>query len=318
MAASLPALSGEVYTEVGIIIRESNGRLLSAGLVEYRRLGYVVAEQLTITHAFSNITGGFIASLRMTPYNDSVESTADPAPPNCYSAILTGAASDHFSRSDSNEICFYGPAPPGGGGGTLPTTCHNCGSSTPEPLILDLNGDGIHTTSLETSPVRFDLTGEGLLDTTAWTDPDTEEGILYFDLNRNGVIDGGAELFGDATLLPDGTRAQHGFIALAAYDLASNGGNQDGVISPADGIWGRIRVWVDRSHDGRMSRDESHALAEAGILELSLNYVSVSAAQGEDAAGNFQLQQGFFSQRVNGRIHVRVARDLYFRAIVAR
>lgn len=55
-----------------------------------------------------------------------------------------------------------------------------------------------------------------------WTKKD---GFLCLDLNGNGTIDNGGELFGDKTLLADGTTAKNGFEALAQYD-----GNGDGII----------------------------------------------------------------------------------------
>ena len=75
------------------------------------------------------------------------------------------------------------------------------------PLILDLNGDGIQTTST-TYPVQFDINGNGTIETIAWTNPDTQEGILWLDRNRNGSVDNGQELFGDSTPLADGTRPE--------------------------------------------------------------------------------------------------------------
>ena len=210
------------------------------------------------------------------------------------------------------------PQPPSGG---TPTACHNCtGTTNPEPLILDLNGDGIHTTSLEVAPVNFDLTGDGVDDVTSWTDWRTEEGILYFDHNRNGVIDGGGELFGDATVMPDGQRAPHGFIALAVYDGRPNGGNEYGVISPGDRVWGILRIWVDRNHDGLVSPPENYALSARGVLEISLQYVNVplDEAIATDENGNLHLQQGHFLQRVGGQVFTREAHDVYFRAMIGK
>ena len=208
----------------------------------------------------------------------------------------------------------------GGGGGGGGDDNQDTGGA--EPLILDLNGDGIWTTRLEESPVWFDLTGNGAADLTAWTAPQTEDAFLYFDLNRNRQIDGGQELFGDATLLPGGRSAKTGYEALAAYDAGHNGGSGDGVISPADGVWGKLRLWVDRNHDGRMTRDEDFSLASRGVVEISLAYLRLGASFqfGVDAAGNFHFLQGTFKQRVttpNGpEIVERRAHDVWFRAVI--
>jgi hypothetical protein len=79
--------------------------------------------------------------------------------------------------------------------GCDPGHCNGNGTSE-EPLILDLNGDGIQTTALENTAVAFDMNGDGRRDLTAWTNPQTEEGFLFYDQNHNRVVDGNQELFG--------------------------------------------------------------------------------------------------------------------------
>lgn len=187
------------------------------------------------------------------------------------------------------------------------------------PLVLDLNGDGIHTTSIDESPVLFDLSGNGVPDVVGWTNPQTEEGILYFDLNRNGVIDGGAELFGESTALPDGTLAKNGFAALSAYDQPAHGGNGDGLIDPADRVWGRIRVWIDRNHDGVATNDESETLGQQHVVALNLQHAIMTGEAGRDAAGNTHRLQGTFQQRVTASskpvVLPRALHDVYFRIV---
>jgi hypothetical protein len=185
------------------------------------------------------------------------------------------------------------------------------------PLIFDLNGDGLFTTRFEDGPVSFDLSADGTVDLTAWTNPVTEEGILYFDHNHNGRIDGGNELFGDATFLENDERARHGFEALAAYDRAASGGNGDGVISPGDAVWGKLRLWIDRSHDALMTSDENYTLGAASILSISLTYMDWSRTPHlvTDTSGNRHLLQGTFLMRSrNGKKVTRAVHDVYFRA----
>jgi hypothetical protein len=209
----------------------------------------------------------------------------------------------------------------GAGGGMGPDPDNQDAGA--EPLILDLNGDGIWTTSLEESPVLFDITGNGVADLTAWIDARTEDAFLYFDLNQNHRIDGGQELFGDATLLPGGQPATTGYQALAAYDAPRKGGNGDGVISPADGVWGNIRLWFDRNHDGQMTRDEDYSLGSRGVVEIALAYTRMAAADqyGVDLAGNYHFLQGTFKQRIvtpgtGAEIVERRAHDVWFRAVI--
>lgn len=94
--------------------------------------------------------------------------------------------------------------------------CHNCGSSNPEPLVLDLDGDGIMTSGID-RPVLFDLDGDGTSESISWIEAG-DDAFLWLDLQSNGRVDGGQELFGIGTVLPDGTKAPHGFAALAAWD----------------------------------------------------------------------------------------------------
>jgi hypothetical protein len=83
-----------------------------------------------------------------------------------------------------------------------------------DPLVLDLNGDGIHTLGLS-AWVHFDHDGDGFKELTGWIS--SGEGVLVLDKNGNGLLDNGSELFGDFTFLPNGTRAGNGFQALAMY-----------------------------------------------------------------------------------------------------
>lgn len=215
------------------------------------------------------------------------------------------------TTSGTGWACPDQPNPPGGDSPGDPSCTHGC-----SPLVLDLNGDGIHTTSASIDPIRFDLTGDGRPDLVGWTDPATEEGLLYYDHNQNHVIDGGAELFGEVTILPDGRRARNGFEALAAHDAPSQGGNGDRVISPADRVWGRLRLWVDRNHDGAMTNDENYSLGQARVVQLDLDYEQATAAEeyGLDSAGNYHFYRGTFVQRISGgeRESVRALHDVYF------
>ena len=85
--------------------------------------------------------------------------------------------------------------------------------TTRSPLILDLDGNGVETVSVNDG-VYFDHDGNGFAEKSGWVSEN--DGILVRDLNNNGQIDGGNELFGDQTLLSDGTKAANGFEALAA------------------------------------------------------------------------------------------------------
>jgi hypothetical protein len=141
------------------------------------------------------------------------------------------------------------------------------------PLVLDLSGTGITTTSAAQG-VSFDLTGSGHASTMGWTT--ANEGLLALDLNGNGQIDNGTELFGVGTKLADGTRAGNGYAALAQYDT-----NHDGKIDASDAIFSKLVVWVDANHDGKSEPGELYTMAQLGITSISLNdQVSGAASNG--------------------------------------
>ena len=76
----------------------------------------------------------------------------------------------------------------------------------------------------------------------------TADGLLVLDVNGNGTIDSGRELFGDNTRLGTGsnaTNASNGYQAIGQYD--SNG---DGQINSTDTIYSQLRVWRDLNQDG--------------------------------------------------------------------
>lgn len=182
------------------------------------------------------------------------------------------------------------------------------------PLVLDLNGDGVQTTDLFAS-VRFDLDGNGARVRSAWTCGWTEEGFLWLDLNRNGGVDGGRELFGQGTLLPSGETATNGFEALGVYDDPSYGGNADAIISEDDLIWSLLLLWVDRNHDGVSQKQEIAPLGRFGVVAIGLDYSRVEEIDGN---GNIHLFQSTFLIRLTGRqlgsrLVPRAIHDVFFR-----
>ena len=89
-----------------------------------------------------------------------------------------------------------------------------------DPLILDLDGDGLEISPLAAG-VLFDANGDTVKTGTAWAGAD--DGMLVWDRNGNGLIDNGGELFGDETVLANGTKAANGFVALAEQDSNGDG-----------------------------------------------------------------------------------------------
>ncbi|QTW17772.1 calcium-binding protein [Comamonas kerstersii] len=154
-----------------------------------------------------------------------------------------------------------------------------------DPIILDLDGDGLETVGLA-SNVYFDHDGDGILTRTGWVGQG--DALLVWDRNANGSIDTGAELFGDFTPLPNGTLAPNGFAALAALDA-----NGDGIIDASDPAFAELKLWRDASQDGQTGAGELISLADAGIV--SLNLANTLKNQGL-ANGNVLSREGSFTR----------------------
>ncbi|MCV6624820.1 MAG: Ig-like domain-containing protein, partial [Cellvibrionaceae bacterium] len=145
------------------------------------------------------------------------------------------------------------------------------------PLVLDLDGDGVETLGSEDA-IIFDINADGYVDKTGWVAAD--DGLLVRDINGDGVINDGSELFGAATTMADGSKAEQGFAALA--DLDSNG---DGVFDSRDQAYGELQVWRDINADGISQASELMGLMEAGVASIDLNAREVAEFDQENYQG---------------------------------
>lgn len=132
------------------------------------------------------------------------------------------------------------------------------GSGLPnfDPIVLDLNGNGIELWTAQNSPVYRDLNLTGFSERTGWAR--NGDGMVVRDLDNNGSIDTLAEMFG-----ADG---DSGYGALAAYDT-----NGDGVIDASDAGYSQLKIWVDANEDGKTDSGELKSLSDAGVASLSLS-----------------------------------------------
>lgn len=128
------------------------------------------------------------------------------------------------------------------------------------PIAIDIDGNGLDTTSFFDKNVDFDLNGDGSLDKTAWLNPG--DAFLAVDLNADGKINGGGELFG-------GQARGDGYAKLALYDT-----NKDGIISIDDDAFEQLLIWQDVDSDGVSDEGELRTLAEVSIDSISIQYES--------------------------------------------
>lgn len=152
-------------------------------------------------------------------------------------------------------------------------------SSYSPPLILDLNSNGMTSISLSESNTYFDYGADGLKEHTAWIEKG--DALLVRDINNDGIINDGSELFGDHTKLADGSLASDGYAALAGYDT-----NNDGVIDKNDTDFAQLKLWQDTNLNGKTDAGELVDLSVAGITSLSLNRADGSVYAQSTENGN--------------------------------
>jgi hypothetical protein len=154
----------------------------------------------------------------------------------------------------------------------------------PSPLVLDLDGNGVQTSTLEHG-VDFDLNDDGQAGLVSWTDG--IDGFLVLDRNGDGLITSGAEMFGDHTVMSNGEVARDGFAALADLDS-----NSDGVFDAQDSLFDSVQVWVDANRDGISEAGELFGLKELNVASIDLGAQATDRTEN----GNFYGLTSSFSR----------------------
>lgn len=167
--------------------------------------------------------------------------------------------------------------PPGGAlgplDGTPPTSAPLSGGIGPggfDPLVLDINGDGRIALKSVADGVYYDFHADGFAEKSAWIS--AEDGVLVWDRDRDGLIEGYAEMIASPVSLNDAINDWenfrddiHGFAQLSALDA-----NQDGVFDAKDAMYRHLRVWQDANQDGISQADELKTLAQLKIKSIDI------------------------------------------------
>ena len=154
-----------------------------------------------------------------------------------------------------------------------------------DPIALDLDGNGkIDTLSLENG-VFFDHNGDKIAFKSSWVN--SSDGILARDIDGDGAITSGAELFGNFTKLKNGELAKNGAQALKDLD-----DNNDGIFDSNDKAFNEILVWQDKNSDGISQKNELKTLNEHNIKSIDLEFMADNTALDKD---NKQIRVGSFA-----------------------
>lgn len=140
----------------------------------------------------------------------------------------------------------------------------DCECTPKDPIIFDLNNDGVLETTDINNGIYFDHENDGFAESSAWVGDN--DGVLVTDSNNNGEIDNGSEL-------------------LTAETLASFDTNEDGIIDENDTNFANLKILKS---DGTLM-----TLTEAGITSINLNTTSTEIT---DKNGNQQFASGTFTR----------------------
>ncbi|WP_326912876.1 calcium-binding protein [Rhizobium johnstonii] len=148
-----------------------------------------------------------------------------------------------------------------------------------DPLVLDLDGDGIELTALDRSKSKLDLDNDLYAESSGFVGKD--DGVLVRDLNGDGKITGSDEMFGNATT--------SGLAALALLDGNHDGKvdandsgladfNGDGAVTAADSF-SSLLVWQDANENHRTDAGELKGVVERGIASINVTPDTATTTQ---------------------------------------
>lgn len=175
--------------------------------------------------------------------------------------IIVGALGAFVSLGAGLSALAATTSTQGAVGASLSVSATIYGGAGVNPLVLDMDGDGIETLDISKNNVWFDMNNDNFTEKVGWVSGD--DALLAIDKNNNGLIDNQSELFGSIDT--------KGFNDLKIYDS-----NNDGIINNNDEQYANLKLWQDINEDGLTDVGELKSLAEAGIESINLGYHTVN------------------------------------------
>lgn len=136
-----------------------------------------------------------------------------------------------------------------------------------QPLVIDMDGDGVELINPFFSPIEVDANGDGAYDRMGWIS--TDDAFLVLDRNGDGSISTPDEI----SFVQDLPGAQTDLEGLSAYDT-----NGDGWFDASDARFGEFQVWQDSNFNGVSETGELLSLAQVGIERIGLTSTDVEQA----------------------------------------
>ncbi len=136
-----------------------------------------------------------------------------------------------------------------------------------DPLVLNFAGP---SAALTAEKYAFDLNADGNMDEISFVGANS--GFLTLDLNGDGTVNDGRELFGP--------NSGDGFLELAAYDEDGNGW-----IDESDSVFGRLHIWFK----DEQGQDHLLSLADKQVGAIYLGHAETEFAY-KDSANRQQGQ----------------------------
>lgn len=156
------------------------------------------------------------------------------------------------------------------------------GDALKDPLVLNLDNLPVN---FSRKKIKIDLDLDGVLDEIRV--PSSNLGFLALDLNENGKIDDGRELFGPTT--------GNGFRELSRYDADGNRW-----IDESDFVFAKLKVWIIDEE----GKEKLLSLKDMGVGAIYLNFVPTkfSIYDGQEMLGKMASSSIYLTEDGQARM----------------